>query len=175
MSERARPGERLKIGKRLYEVGNSDGSISYFMDCERGGKQKRIKLIACDRESAREAQKRQTDDDLSLMGEAMSDFAWGIAEQIGEVAMPLYDAIKALERDNQKLRRELERQKHLKRERDARRKERRREHDQTKRADPYVKLAKLDVLAEEGTTESERENARLKASELRGRLMASAA
>lgn len=178
--DRARPGERLRIGRRLYEVGNSDGSVSYFMDYEADGKQKRIKLTACDRESAREAQRREMEDDFtSPIGEAISELAWGVAEQIGEVAMPLYDAIKALERENVKLRRDLDRKAELQRKRQStpRAKETRRKRDEAKRqaTDLYIKLAKLRILAEEGSTEAERENARKRASELRARLMENAA
>jgi len=76
------------------------------------------------------------------------------------------------------LQKELQRQKKLRRERDKRNKATRKARDQKKHllaTDPWIKLAKLDNLAENGATESERANARQMASELRGRLMSNAA
>lgn len=186
MSDRARPGERLRIGRRLYEIGNLDGSVSYFADYEEDGKQKRVKLQAWNRDGALEAKKKMSvvgwgedayDLLVSEMGQVMGKFEWEQNEELSEVLNPLYDQLRLLERDNRRLRREIERQKELRRERDKRGKDRRRERDRAKRSktDPYIKLAKLDILAEEGATESERENARRRASELRGKLMSNVA
>lgn len=76
-------------------------------------------------------------------------------------------------RENKKLHAQLERLRSSRRKRDARRKDARRQKSEQKRSatDPYLKLAKLDTLAEHGKTEGERSNARQAASRLRGELL----
>ena len=55
-SETLRKPRREKIGRRLYEVHNLDGSTSYFADLEIEGRQVRRKLAATTRTAAREEQ-----------------------------------------------------------------------------------------------------------------------
>jgi integrase len=59
---KARPGQRVKIATRLYEVGNKDGTLSFFADVELDGRQRRIKLAARGRTEAREEQAKLTAD-----------------------------------------------------------------------------------------------------------------
>ena len=64
---KARPGERVKIGTRLYEYGRTDGTnCSYYADLEmdEGGakKQRRVKLAATTRTAARVEQQNLNSD-----------------------------------------------------------------------------------------------------------------
>ena len=105
-----------------------------------------------------------------------------ISKKLGsQQLLKAYPVLNPTARENSLLRRiqtlekEIERQRELRRRRDAKpeRKAARKAKKETN--DPWIKLAKLDILADEGSTEAERDNAKQKASELRGRLMANAA
>jgi integrase len=82
--------KREKIGRRLYEVTNSDGTVSYFADTEIDGTQRRIKLDARGRTEAREAQANLSSD--QSRGKLAAPTRITVAEVAAEWLATLNDA-----------------------------------------------------------------------------------